>query len=103
MANEVNTITLERAQSWATTWRLNSPLKGFLIPKADIEQMYQDQGDVDIRAYLGIDEEGNPHLMLVGVIDNEDQIDADHNKYIYDFTTPCPTMCDPNSQLNNFK
>ena len=104
MENDINTITLETAQTWAAKWRLDSPLKAFWIPKDDIDQMYQHDGTVDLRAYLGIDENGEPKLMIVGVDENgNDLIDEKVEHYIYDFTKPCPNMCDVNSPLYNLR
>jgi len=99
MENDINTIPLETAQAWARKWRETSELKGFWIPKEDLMQMHRHQGDVDVRAYLGIDEKGEPKLMLVGVKDNVDMIDEAKELYIYDFSKPCPTMCDLKSGL----
>lgn len=76
----------------------------------------------DARAYMAIDpaqKEGNGEKLLIvgtkevngvyrdiinGKIDNQgDVIDTALNSGsgIYDFTSPCPTACDPNSPLNN--
>ncbi|MDI1255668.1 MAG: hypothetical protein PSV16_06170 [Flavobacterium sp.] len=97
-----NTIPLAMAQDWAARWK-SSPIpsvKAFLIPEADTTQLYAETGVENIRAYMGVDDRGKAHLMLVGVDANgKDMIDSTKGWYIYDFTVPCPTMCDPSSPL----
>jgi hypothetical protein len=101
-----NAITLQQAQEWATTWREN-PLhiiKAFLIPQADFVQLLAEKNVVDIRAYVGTDENGEQKLMLVGVNDKgQDLIDEANNQNIYDFTQPCPDFCDLESPLFTLK
>lgn len=102
MINDTNTITLAKAQKWATKYRLDpsNTIKAYLIPEADIKQLYAKTDVVDVRAYMGIDEEGIQKLMLVGVdATGNDLIDSKSGHYIYDFTAPCPTMCSVNSPL----
>ena len=97
-----NVIPLETAQNWAARWRENpaNVVKAFLIPHDDFTQLLA-QGNVDdIRAYVGIDDNGTHKLMLVGVDkDGSDLIDAEKQEYIYDFTKPCPNFCDTKSPL----
>jgi hypothetical protein len=97
-----NTITLQQAQKWAQNWRDNpSPdVYAFLIPEIDITQVMQERQTVNVRSYLGIDEDGKYKLMIVGVDSNgNDLIDDAAGQYIYDFTTGCPKICDVNSPL----
>jgi len=97
-----NTITLQQAQKWAQNWR-NNPcpdVYAFLIPEIDITQVMQETQTVNVRSYLGIDEDGNYKLMIVGVDSSgNDLIDDAAGQYIYDFTTGCPKICDVNSPL----
>lgn len=61
------------------------------------------------RAYIGIDEvivDGKTldqyKLFLVPIADDETDVileDAEGNKYVYDFNTPCPNTCDTKSPL----
>ena len=99
-----NVISLDTAQNWAARWRENPThiVKAFLIPHEDFAQLLA-QGSVnDIRAYVGIDDNGTHKLMLVGVDKTgSDLIDADKQEYIYDFTQPCPAYCDNRSPLYN--
>lgn len=102
-----DTITLETAQEWAATWKENAEtylsenqLKAFLIPGTDVTQVLAEEGVVNVRSYLGIDENNEPHLMIVGVdADGNDMIDDSKGWYIYDFSRPCPSTCDVNSPL----
>ena len=111
---KVNTITLKTAKKWASNWReLESTFK------IDLQEVLAEDGVASIRAYLGVKETLNPKtkettyeekLMIVGVDkNNKDMIstvkavdglgDGDEND-IYDFTDPCPNVCDPDSPLN---
>ncbi|MGX7668967.1 hypothetical protein [Flavobacterium pedocola] len=98
----VNTITLQTAQAWAQKWRSTpgATVKAHLIPQVDITQLMNEKDVVDVRAYIGIDENGENKLMLVGVDANGNDLinDADE-QYIYDFTRPCPDTCDTKSPL----
>ncbi len=100
-----NTITLEQAQAWAKKWRENPDTNviAFLIPEVDLTQAMAEENTVNIRTYLGIDEENNPKLMVVGVdSNNKDLIDESNGQYIYDFSTGCQPLCDVDSPLFNF-
>ena len=123
---KVNTITLKTAKKWASNWReLESTYnkynecRAFNIPKIDLQEVLAEDGVASIRAYLGVKETLNPKtkettyeekLMIVGVDkNNKDMIstvkavdglgDGDEDD-IYDFTDPCPNVCDPDSPLN---
>jgi hypothetical protein len=101
-----NTISLKTAQDWARTWRSNpeNKVKAHLIPQIDVKQLLAEDKVVDIRAYIGVDEEGKNKLMLVGVdIDGNDLINEEKGQYIYDFTRPCPDTCAFESPLYTLK
>jgi len=97
-----NTITLEQAQGWAQNW-INNPsrdIRAFLIPEIDLSQVMAEERTVNVRSYLGIDDNGNCKLMIVGVdVDGKDLINEEAGQYIYDFTTGCPSICDVDSPL----
>jgi hypothetical protein len=100
MAQDV--ITLTQAQTWAANWRKNpaNTTKAFLIPEVDFTQIIAAGKAVNVRAYLGIDDNNENKLMLVGVdVNGNDLIDDKNGYYIYDFTESCPTVCDVNSPL----
>ena len=100
-----NTITLVQAKSWAKRWNTTAPsnkTKAYLIPQEDITQLMQEAGVVNVRAYNGIDDTGVYKLMLVGVDANgKDMVDEANGQYVYDFTQPCPKVCDTTSPLFN--
>lgn len=103
---EQNAISLETAQAWATRWRSNpeNTVKAHLIPQIDITELLAEDEVVDVRAYIGVDENGVNKLMLVGVDSKgNDLIDDDKKQYIYDFTKPCPSTCDIVSPLYTLK
>ena len=103
---EENVISLECAQQWATNWRSNpeNTVKAHLIPQVDITELFANEGGVDIRAYIGVDEDGVNKLMLVGVDkDGNDLINDEKKQFIYDFTQPCPSTCDVDSPLYTLK
>ena len=99
-----NIITLQQAQTWAQTWR-NSPdpsIIAFLIPGIDVTEVLAETYTVNVRSYLGIDENKNPKLMIVGVdASGKDLIDDTKGQYIYDFTSGCRPDCDNSSPLFN--
>lgn len=99
-----NTITLEQAQLWAANWRKSgtNSVKAYWIPKIDVTEVLAEENVADVRGYLGIDENGEYKMMLVGVdADGNDLIDDTKGQYIYDFTRACPDFCDTKSPLFN--
>lgn len=97
-----NTITLEQAQLWAANWRKNPnpDVIAFLIPEIDLTQVIAEPETVNVRTYLGIDENDRCKLMIVGVDSNgNDLIDDSRGQYIYDFSSACKPDCDFNSPL----
>ncbi|PZD77134.1 hypothetical protein [Mesonia sp. K7] len=114
MAQNTNTISLSTAQAWAEKWRkvegtynAHHELKAFLIPKADLIRLLEEEVDA-VRAYIGVDSHEVEKLMLVGTRLNEESgvyedmlPDSTPSGNIYDFTEPCPPQCDPESSLNN--
>jgi hypothetical protein len=110
-----NTISLKTAKKWAKKWRKQEgtynkhhDCRAFNIPKIDLQEVLAEDGVANIRAYLGIDDNNEEKLMIVGVDANgKDMISKkssglgdEEGDDIYDFTKPCPTHCDPSSPLN---
>ena len=108
-------IPLKTAEEYTKHWRnakrkekakIYGDIKGFLIPKEDIEGLYRTKNADGARAYLGLTDEGEFKLIMVAVqkinetdyrdLVTEGEDDAD----IYDFTRPCPNQCDCESPLN---
>jgi hypothetical protein len=117
--NGDNTITLHDAQRWALTWRKvqgtynsHNELMAFHIPLEDIK-LIQSEGADAVRAYLGVNDEGEEKLMIVGTKYDSDTglyndmipgVDAKGDPTtgnIYDFTRPCPQSCGHNSLLKD--
>lgn len=102
---EIDTVIPEEiAVEWVNRWRSKShvdfDLKGFHIPKEDMEGILADSQTQSIRGYFGIDELNHNHMIFVGVDkDGNDLIDYDSGYYIYDFTQPCPPMCSKTGPL----
>lgn len=111
-----NTIDLDEAETWCENWRNAHPnmVKAFLIPTSDLTNVLAENPD-KVRAYLAIKEnlDGTTEnkLVLVGAekAANGDYLDMlpagkgqpNNGNYIFDFTDPCPTYCDPTSPLNS--
>lgn len=105
-----NTITLEQAQEWAQNWNENKltflervDLKAFAIPGQVIKDVTAHDSVVDVRTYFGLDDQLNPHLMVVGVDEEgNDLINEEEELYIYNFARPCPNWCSkPEPHINN--
>lgn len=98
-----NTIDPTTAQRWVERWRESGEvldLKGFWVPGEDLTQVMAEEGVVDSRFYMAIDDDNQYHLLLVGVdAEGNDMIDADQGWYIYDFSRPCPPMCSKTGPL----
>ena len=114
MKENKNTISLEEAQKWIRKWRkeegtynAHHEVHAFLIPKEDITQLLEEGVDA-FRAYLGVDENDEEKLMIVGTKYDEKTntyvdmtpVSARNKGDIYDFTRPCPPFCDMSSALN---
>lgn len=110
MSTPNDTITLAQAIAWTTTWRTQNPnaVKAFLIPKDDLTGVLNESPDA-VRAYLAVDDQGEQKLVIVGTELQKDgtykdmlpSVTGDNGNYIFDFTSPCPTDCDPTSSLNS--
>jgi hypothetical protein len=130
------------AEQWTANWRAKYPeLKAFLIPIEDLMGVLVDMGVLtengknqyefneglkrDVRGYLGLTDNGEPHFVMVGTKKFPDArfpsgfvhrdlynggVDGKAGTLtgdegfggsgIYDFTEPCPTVCDDDSGLN---
>ncbi|QNM85417.1 hypothetical protein H9W90_14705 [Polaribacter pectinis] len=120
--NPRNTISLEVAKQWAKEWRDDeasynkyNQCRAFNIPKKDLIEVLA-EGVESIRAYIGvekIDVKGKQSiftekLMIVGVdkngkdmISSSDGLTLDDGKgEIFDFSEPCPHVCDEGSPIN---
>ncbi|MET3022299.1 hypothetical protein [Flavobacterium hydatis] len=117
-------IPLATAEKWTKNWSdpkneidSKEKVRAFLIPKINLELVLKQEIDA-VRAYLGINDEGEQTLLIVGTrYDEETGIYVDmlpgsnheerqaENKVnaiapaIYDFSQPCPPGGDPSSPL----
>lgn len=97
----LNTITLKQAQKWAKNWNEKKviffqtrDLKAFTIPKQVLGDVRAHEDVADIRTYMGLDDEMNPHFIIVGVDQfGNDLIDPKRGLFIYNFAKPCPQLC----------
>jgi hypothetical protein len=92
------TISLQTGIDYTTNWREAHPdeVKAFKSDKAEMLEILNIEGAEGVRSYMGLDDEGNAHLVMVAVDENGD----DMLETIYDHTESCPTNCDVNSVLN---
>ena len=103
------TISLQEAQTWASTWnteKLNffqrKDLKAFAIDQQILNDVLAPEGVVGIRTYLGLDANMDPHLMIVGIDANgNDLINPQSGYHIYNFSIACPSACSSSSPKIN--
>lgn len=117
-------IPLETAEKWTKKWSdpkteivQKNKVRAFLIPKINLELVLKQEIDA-VRAYMGINDEGEQTLLIVGTRYDEktgiyvDMLPESNNKEggadndvnaippaIYDFSQPCPPGGDPSSPL----
>lgn len=98
-------IPLSTASKWTEMWRKREEkqnINGFFIPMIDIDESREEYGIDNMRGYLGIDDDGVSHLLLVGVDKNgNDMIDESKEQFVYDHTLPCPQQCGDKNVLNS--
>ena len=114
----LNAIPLKTAQRWAKRWskrvgnyNKHHHVNAFLIPKIDLVEVLKEGVDA-VRAYIGVDDDGIEKLMIVGTKYDPvtkiyvDMISTQENgemaatkDAIYDFTSPCPSNCDPETPM----
>jgi len=120
--NPRNTIDLATAKDWTTRWRAmesdynaHNDCRAFNIPLKDLKEVIAEDGVASVRGYIGVEKqiiEGETvfteKLIIVGVDANgKDMISSKdgealdlNSRDIYDFTDPCPDLCDNESPLN---
>jgi len=113
-------ITLPTAQEWVKKYKENAvaaesraqKIEGYLIPLESLHGVMKHKIDA-VRAYIGINDEGEQTLMLVGTRLNEKtgiyedvfpknatNEAAREAEIVYDGVRTCPPYGDPNSPLN---
>jgi len=107
-----DTISQQKFNTWRQNWTMygksytNGTLtRYFTMPLIDITE-FDDNKSVAVvasRFHMGMEISGTdsiPHLMLVGVNSNgDDVIDFANDQFIYDVTAPCPSSCGVSSLL----
>lgn len=93
-------VSLTDAKRWISNWQertdiTGTEIKAHLIPPQDIADIFTDDPNViNLRGYNAINDNKEFKFLIVGVnILNEDMVDYDKGYYIYDMTTPCPSVC----------
>lgn len=113
-------ITLPTAQEWVKKYKETAieaesraaKIDGYLIPIESLQGVMKQKIDA-VRAYVGINDQGEQTLMLVGTrlnvktgiyedvfpktVNNEA---AKEEEIVYDASRPCPPFGDPNSPMN---
>ena len=97
-----------------SSYNAHQDCRAFNIPLLDLQEAIA-EGATSVRAYIGVEKmmvEGEKvyieKLMIVGVDKNgKDMISSGDGETldpesggIFDFSRPCPEVCDPNSPLN---
>jgi hypothetical protein len=118
-------ITLDEGIAWTTQWRSShgTAAKAFLIPLKDLQgamaEIMNQGGEPCARAYMGINDQGEEKLVIVGTkqvpkgasdtaedVDYIDLLPKTADKVVtteyglWDFTHPCPPKCNYASPLN---
>ncbi|WP_317897097.1 hypothetical protein [Aurantibacillus circumpalustris] len=97
--NESSAISLAVATEMTSDYRTNNPneTKAHFFGKNKLMDILNQNGCVGIRAYYGIDADGNKQLVFVGADADEKDL---YSGVILDMSAPCPSNCDNTSPLN---
>lgn len=105
-----DTIPVDTFNAWVKNWKdhgqayiADTLTKYFTLPTIDLDEFLQFPGSgtdsvAAARFAIGLEITPTyrvPHIMLLGV--NEDGVpltDSTRSQYIFDFSTPCPSLCD---------
>lgn len=99
--NETHDIPLSDAAAMTKTYRQSVPAgsrKGGFFSRTAIESILADSNCVGIRYYHGINNRGEPVIILVGADANEDDLTTGA---LLEFAIPCPTQCGSSNPLNS--
>ncbi|UKB82269.1 hypothetical protein LF887_14775 [Chryseobacterium sp. MEBOG06] len=96
-------VLLKDAKKWINNWQNRKDIDGMsikahLIPAQDVDDIFsKDKGIEKFRGYNAITDGGEFKFLLVGVDDKDnDIVNYETGDYIYDMTTPCPSVCSAN-------
>jgi hypothetical protein len=99
--HETHDIPLADAAAMTKIYRQSVPTgsrKGGFFSRDAIESILADATCMGIRYYHGINNKGEPVIILVGADANEDDITAGA---LLEFAIPCPNQCGSNNALNS--
>lgn len=103
-SNSWSKIPIANASAYTLSWQRNTPImKAFLFHRSELDcvlnETEKEESTVAVRFYMGINNEGLPEMIVVGVDDNgEDIYNAkETDSRIYNFALPCPSVCDDGS------
>ena len=102
---------IEIARRDVDRWRQTSKINGFAVKKAELREIMDANGMEDMTCYFGLNELGEMKMFMVadksvgvaGADGDTVSVGAGNDnadEFVYDFTSPCPPTCDPNSPLN---
>lgn len=105
-----DTISMSKAESLAANWqhRINYPdcskdttyPYGYYVSPDDIDSLLKLGEEGGLRIYFAINDEDTMKLVLAGVDRyGKDAVDAKKYTGSYDFSSPCPSICDINSTI----
>ncbi|MFP3834187.1 hypothetical protein [Chryseobacterium sp. SIMBA_028] len=93
-------VSFEEAKRWIIRWQVKEltsglEIKAHMIPSKDVfDIFYKDKGFENYRGYNAIDDDGVYKFLMVGVnSEGYDIVNYDNGDYVYDMTTPCPSVC----------
>lgn len=93
-------VLFEDAVEWINNWQTRTDITGteikaYLIPPKDVYDIFTKDPNVkDLRGYNAINNNKEFKFLIVGVDENgNDIVDYNNGSYIYDMTTPCPSVC----------
>jgi hypothetical protein len=94
-------ISLEAAAAQTRRFRESAgptAVKGGAFRREAFEEILKQPGCTGIRLYYGVDDKGEPSLVLVGVgQDDNDMVDG----ALIDTIFPCPPFCGDGNSLNS--
>jgi len=100
-ADRDHAISLVDASALTRNFRLNAgedTVIGGFFGKDAVSAILNQEGAVGLRYYYGLDKDGSPHIVLVGV--NSDGDDITHG-LLAERSGTCPPFCASPSELNS--
>lgn len=93
-------VSLDDAKTWISNWQNRNDINGMsirahIIPVQDVNDIFnKDKGFEQYRGYNAITDQGEFKFLMVGVDSNgNDIVNYEDGFYVYDMTTPCPSVC----------